>query len=75
MFFSKLPVEFLRCRSWSHTPRKECKKLGLSPRPIRELEGEGVVISPTADHDLVDEDVDPKLRGGGGAALVLLEDR
>ena len=32
-------------------------------------------MSPTADHDLVDEDVDPKLRGGGGAALVLLEDR
>ena len=75
MCFSKLPVEVLRCRSWSHTPRKKCKKLGLSPRPIRALEGEGVICSPTADHDLVDEDVEPKLRGGGGAALVLLEDR
>ena len=75
MYFSKLPVEVLRCRSWSHTPRKKCKKLGLSPRPKRELEGEGVVDYPAADHDPVDGDVDPKLRGGGGAALVLLENR
>ena len=68
MYFSKLPAEVLRCRSWSHTPRKKCKELGLSPSPIRELEGEGVVRYPASDHDLVDEDVDPNLRGGGGAA-------
>ena len=75
MYFSKLPAEVLRCRSWSHTPRKKCKELGLSPSPIRELEGEGVVRYPASDHDLVDEDVDPNLHGGGGAALVLLENR
>ena len=44
-------------------------------RGQRDVEGEGVLHVLTADHELVDEDVDPKLRGGGGAALVLLEGR